>query len=193
VWVLFRTSSNEHISSTSEPFQPTDDYRPTLKPSPRASPVTVRPTPNHLLESGVVFRLEDFALYRVSSAIDERRSTPRKFISSDKKQLLLPKSMSSVHFDFTDYYFPDGKDLPGEFLLLPLDTFVFVFLFPIFRCSLTDVTLLVFDVLFVGRSSKWVSLLLLWVKMTKFLSRSCSNVDQLLIILSLALPVGNLQ
>jgi len=119
-----RTSSDAHSTSNmSESYKPTDDQRPTMKPSPRASPVTVRPTPSRLLESGIVLRLEDFALYRVSSAIDERRSTPKKFISSDKKQLLLPKSMSSVHFDFTEYYFPDGKDLPGEFHLPP-DTFL---------------------------------------------------------------------
>lgn len=109
------TSSNSHISSnTSESFKPVDDQRPAVKPSPRASPTVSRPTPSRLLESGIVLRLEDFALYRVSSAIDERRNTPRKFVSSDKKQLMLPKSMSSVHCEFTDYYFPDGKDLPGE-------------------------------------------------------------------------------
>ena len=131
---MCRTSSlNVHISTDpSEQFKPTTDSQPvptttfipaaqtpqppqpTIKPIP-PTPHPVHPPPSRLLESGVVLRLEDFALYRVSSAIDERRSTPRKFISSDKKQLLLPRTMSAVHFDFTDYYFPDGKDLPGEF------------------------------------------------------------------------------
>ena len=110
---MFRTESTS--SSTVEPVHMVDDRPPASMPSPRASPTISRPTPTRLLESGIVLRLEDFALYRVSSAIDERRNTPKKFISSDKKQLLLPKSMSSLHFEFTDYYFPDGKDLPGKF------------------------------------------------------------------------------
>jgi len=119
---VFRTESSS--GSAIEPLRTVDDRQLSSTPSPRASPIINRPTPTRLLESGVVFRLEDFALYRVSSAIDERRNTPRKFISSDKKQLLLPKSMSSVHLEFTDYYFPDSKDLPGMFL--PPDKFSFI-------------------------------------------------------------------
>ena len=123
---VFRTSLNSHIS-TSEPYKPRDDQQPSLRPSPQASPMTSRPVPTRLHESGIVLRLEDFALYRVSSAIDERRNTPRKFISSDKKQLMLPKSMSSVHFELTDYYFPDGKDLPGEICRLYILNFFYGF------------------------------------------------------------------
>ena len=115
VFFLFSTSSNAHSSSASTTTDhPGDDVLPPARPSPRASPTSSRSTPSRLLESGIVLRLEDFALYRVSSAIDERRSAPRKFVSSDKKQLYLPKSMSAVHFEFTEYYFPDGKDLPGR-------------------------------------------------------------------------------
>ena len=110
---MFRTESTS--SSTVDPVHTANERQPSSTPSPRASPTISRPTPTRLLESGIVFRLEDFALYRVSSAIDERRSTPRKFVSSDKKQLLLPRSMSSVHLEFTDYYFPDDKELPGNF------------------------------------------------------------------------------
>lgn len=66
-----------------------------------------------LLESCIVVRVEDFALFRVSTALDSKRSTPKKFLSSDKKQLLLPPEMSSVHVVFTDYYFPEGIDSPG--------------------------------------------------------------------------------
>jgi len=129
---LFRTASSEsHISNTSAPVRPVDDRWPSARASPRPPPTTSRPTPSRLLESGIVLRLEDFALYRVSSAIDERRNTPRKFVSSDKKQLLLPKSMSSVHLEFTDYYFPDGKDLPGEFCLR---IFFRLFIVPFFCC-----------------------------------------------------------
>lgn len=68
-----------------------------------------------LLESCIVARVEDFALFRVSTALDSKRSTPKKFISSDKKQLHLPPEMSSVHVVFTDYYYPDGIEFPGMF------------------------------------------------------------------------------
>ncbi len=67
-----------------------------------------------LLESSFVFRLEDFTLYRVSTANDNKRTAPKKFISSDKRQLLLPPEMSSVHVEYTDYYFPQGVDYPGN-------------------------------------------------------------------------------
>ena len=71
------------------------------------------PRQTRLLEACSVLRLEDFSLYRVSTASDQRRSTPKKFLSSDKKQLLLPPEMSSIHVDYTDYYFPEGIDFPG--------------------------------------------------------------------------------
>jgi hypothetical protein len=95
-----------------------DDAKVNTKPgqrpsAPSSATPSPKPTPSRLLESCIVLRLEDFALYRVSSAIDDRRSSPKKFLTSDKKQLLLPKSMSSVHLEFTEYYFPDGKDFPG--------------------------------------------------------------------------------
>lgn len=53
-------------------------------------------------------------LYRVTTAADVKRSAPKKFLSSDKKQLLLPAEMSAIHIDFTDYYFPEGINYPGE-------------------------------------------------------------------------------
>ena len=69
-----------------------------------------------LLESSMVFRLEDFTLFRVSTANDKRGGVPKKFLSSEKKQLLLPPEMSSVHMEYTDYYFPEGIDFPGKSL-----------------------------------------------------------------------------
>ena len=67
-----------------------------------------------LLESSMVVRLEDFAIYRVSTAHDHKRSSPKKFIASDKKQLLLPPEMSSIHVEYTDYYFPEGMEHPSK-------------------------------------------------------------------------------
>ena len=72
-----------------------------------------------LLENSFIFRLEDFAIFQVSSATDSRRrAPPRKFLSSEKKQLWLPQEMSSIHVEYTDYYFPEGIDFPGEYLEL---------------------------------------------------------------------------
>lgn len=73
-----------------------------------------RPQQSELLESCIVVRVEDFALFRVSTALDSKRSAPKKFLSSDKKQLLLPPEMPSINVVFTEYYFPDGKDFPGS-------------------------------------------------------------------------------
>ena len=67
--------------------------------------------PARLLESVFVFRLEDFVVFCVSSA-ESKRATPRKLVSSDKKRLFLPDDMSSVHAEFSEYYFPEGMDFP---------------------------------------------------------------------------------
>ena len=72
--------------------------------------------PTKLLESCSVLRLEDFTIYRVSTANDHKRNAPKKFATSDKKQLLLPPEMSCIHVEYTDYYFPEGIDYPGMLL-----------------------------------------------------------------------------
>ena len=66
-----------------------------------------------LLESCFVIRLEDFVLYRVSTS-ESKRNSPKKFLTSNKKQLLLPPEMSAVHIEYTEYYFPEGINYPGE-------------------------------------------------------------------------------
>lgn len=63
---------------------------------------------DQLLEYGIMFKLEDFAIYRVSTP-HQTRSASKKFIMSDKKQLLLPSDMSSLHFDFTEYFYSDPQ------------------------------------------------------------------------------------
>ncbi|XP_078661658.1 uncharacterized protein LOC144905753 [Branchiostoma floridae x Branchiostoma belcheri] len=69
-----------------------------------------KPRPK-LMSSGIIFRLEDFELYQVSTS-DTRHSTPKKFFSSDKKALYLPQEMSAVHLEYTEYYFPEGVEHP---------------------------------------------------------------------------------
>ncbi|KAK9525760.1 hypothetical protein VZT92_016442 [Zoarces viviparus] len=64
-----------------------------------------------LMSSSVVLRIADFSIYQVSTA-DQRRSSPKTMISCNKKTLYLPPEMPAIHVEFTEYYFPDGKDYP---------------------------------------------------------------------------------
>ncbi|TRY82223.1 hypothetical protein DNTS_023866 [Danionella cerebrum] len=64
-----------------------------------------------LMSSSVVLRMADFSIYQVSSA-DQPRSSPQTMISCNKKTLYLPQEMPAIHAEFTEYYFPDGKDYP---------------------------------------------------------------------------------
>ncbi|XP_037701459.1 UHRF1-binding protein 1-like isoform X1 [Choloepus didactylus] len=64
-----------------------------------------------LMSSSVVVRLADFNIYQVSTA-DQCRSSPKSMISCNKKSLYLPQEMSAVYIEFTEYYYPDGKDFP---------------------------------------------------------------------------------
>ncbi|KAK6487935.1 UHRF1-binding protein 1-like [Huso huso] len=65
----------------------------------------------HLMSSSIVVRVADFNFYQVSTA-DQCRSSPKTMISCNKKALYLPQEMPATHIEFTEYYFPDGKDYP---------------------------------------------------------------------------------
>uniref|UniRef100_A0A8C2B7K0 UHRF1 binding protein 1-like n=1 Tax=Cyprinus carpio TaxID=7962 RepID=A0A8C2B7K0_CYPCA len=52
-----------------------------------------------------------YAVLKVSTA-DQSRSSPQSMISCNKKILYLPQEMPAIHAEFTEYYFPDGKDYP---------------------------------------------------------------------------------
>ncbi|MBN3276516.1 UH1BL protein, partial [Polyodon spathula] len=65
----------------------------------------------HLMSSSIVVRVTDFNFYQVSTA-DQCRSSPKTMISCNKKALYLPQEMPATHIEFTEYYFPDGKDYP---------------------------------------------------------------------------------
>uniref|UniRef100_A0A665W6U1 Uncharacterized protein n=1 Tax=Echeneis naucrates TaxID=173247 RepID=A0A665W6U1_ECHNA len=74
-------------------------------PPPPQTPKT------QLMSSSFVLRMADFSIYQVSTA-DQRRSSPKTMISCNKKSLYLPAEMPAIHVEFTEYYFPDGKDYP---------------------------------------------------------------------------------
>ncbi|XP_043963669.1 UHRF1-binding protein 1-like isoform X2 [Gambusia affinis] len=69
------------------------------------------PPKTQLVSSSFVLRMADFSIYQVSTA-DQRRSSPKTMISCNKKSLYLPPEMPAIHVEFTEYYFPDGKDYP---------------------------------------------------------------------------------
>lgn len=48
------------------------------------------------------------------STADQCRSSPKALISCNKKSLYLPPEMPAVHIEFTEYYYPDGKDFPSK-------------------------------------------------------------------------------
>uniref|UniRef100_A0A665W5M0 Uncharacterized protein n=1 Tax=Echeneis naucrates TaxID=173247 RepID=A0A665W5M0_ECHNA len=76
-----------------------------FSPPPPQTPKT------QLMSSSFVLRMADFSIYQVSTA-DQRRSSPKTMISCNKKSLYLPAEMPAIHVEFTEYYFPDGKDYP---------------------------------------------------------------------------------
>ncbi|KAG8438762.1 hypothetical protein GDO86_005091 [Hymenochirus boettgeri] len=63
------------------------------------------------MSSCFVVKLADFNIYQVSTA-DQCRLSPKAMISCNKKSLYLPQEMSAIHIEFTEYYFPDGKNFP---------------------------------------------------------------------------------
>ncbi|XP_072722168.1 bridge-like lipid transfer protein family member 3B isoform X1 [Ciconia boyciana] len=81
------------------------------KGTSRASSVSSQQPKGKLMSSPIVVRLADFNIYQVSTA-DQCRSSPKALISCNKKSLYLPPEMPAIHFEFTEYYYPDGKDFP---------------------------------------------------------------------------------
>lgn len=79
-----------------------------IKVSPTAS---LELPKSKLMSSSFVVRVADFNIYQVSTA-DQCRSSPKTMISCNKKSLYLPQEMSAIHIEFTEYYFPDGKNFP---------------------------------------------------------------------------------
>ncbi|XP_072327642.1 bridge-like lipid transfer protein family member 3B isoform X3 [Scyliorhinus torazame] len=75
------------------------------------SPAASQQSKTKLLSSCFVFRVEDLNIYQVSTA-DQRRDSPKAMICCNKKSLYLPTEMAAIHIEFTEYYFPDGKDFP---------------------------------------------------------------------------------
>ncbi|XP_070784937.1 bridge-like lipid transfer protein family member 3B [Enoplosus armatus] len=98
-------SAPAHNSPQHEQEEEDTSSSASFSPPPTQSPKT------QLMSSSVVLRMADFSIYQVSTA-DQRRSSPKTMISCNKKSLYLPPEMPAIHVEFTEYYFPDGKDYP---------------------------------------------------------------------------------
>ncbi|XP_033106989.1 UHRF1-binding protein 1-like isoform X2 [Anneissia japonica] len=81
----------------------------TKPPVPRGSPAA---KPVKLLAHCAIIRISDFEIFNLSTSETASKGSPSKLFSSDKKALFLPPEMSSVHIEYTSYYFPDGLDFP---------------------------------------------------------------------------------
>lgn len=66
-----------------------------------------------LLESCFVLEVDEFTIFCISTA-DNKRNNPHKFFSSEKRVLHLPQDMPILHMEFTEYYYPEGVNLPGK-------------------------------------------------------------------------------
>ncbi|XP_071956518.1 bridge-like lipid transfer protein family member 3B [Antedon mediterranea] len=83
--------------------------QPKPPPVPRTSPATKS---IKLLAHCAIIRISDFEIYNLSTSDRASKGSQSRLFSSDKKALFLPPEMSSVHIEYTSYYFPDGLDFP---------------------------------------------------------------------------------
>lgn len=87
-------------------------------PHPSGNPVK-----NHVLEqlaklmtTCIVIRVDDFTLYKVTTA--SRKPVPKEFVLGDKDRFCLPEDVNILHAEFTYYYYPGDITFP-----LPLPKF----------------------------------------------------------------------
>ncbi|XP_051062294.1 bridge-like lipid transfer protein family member 3B [Phodopus roborovskii] len=98
-------------SPPKSPTHVSPQHTQTEKGTPKASSLLPQQSKAKLMSSSVVVRLADFNIYQVSTA-EQCRSSPKSMISCNKKSLYLPQEMSAIYIEFTEYYYPDGKDFP---------------------------------------------------------------------------------
>ncbi|KAG9345689.1 hypothetical protein JZ751_008833 [Albula glossodonta] len=107
---MLKSAVKDHQSTTSPPQgSPQHGKISTTSTSTFSTPNP--PPKTQLMSSSIVLRMADFSIYQVSTA-EQRRSTPKAMVSCNKKSLYLPQEMPAIHMEFTEYYFPDGKDYP---------------------------------------------------------------------------------
>nr|XP_015197634.1 PREDICTED: UHRF1-binding protein 1 isoform X1 [Lepisosteus oculatus] len=81
---------------------------------PRASPAP--PSPHRLpwkrlRASCVVVRVDDLDIHQVSTG-GRHSKKPQSLMTCNRRSLHLPDTVSAIHFQFMEYYFPDNPQLP---------------------------------------------------------------------------------
>uniref|UniRef100_A0A673KXD2 Uncharacterized protein n=1 Tax=Sinocyclocheilus rhinocerous TaxID=307959 RepID=A0A673KXD2_9TELE len=88
-----------------------DEFKSNLEMLKNAVSGQTQSSPQHGENVLHPLNVDCYAVLKVSTA-DQSRSSPQSMISCNKKSLYLPQEMPAIHAEFTEYYFPDGKDYP---------------------------------------------------------------------------------
>uniref|UniRef100_T1JHD7 Uncharacterized protein n=1 Tax=Strigamia maritima TaxID=126957 RepID=T1JHD7_STRMM len=83
----------------------------TKKTAATPTKVTINNYLARLMSMCVVVRVDEFSVFCVSTP-SSRTTTHSKCISSDKARLMLPQDMSTIHLEWTQYYYPGDYNLP---------------------------------------------------------------------------------
>ncbi|CAO1340850.1 unnamed protein product [Diamesa hyperborea] len=122
------TLSNPNRPSNHAPLERTPPT-PMNNQSGSSTPTSQIPSPmkKHVLDnlaklmtSCVILRVEDFTLYRVTTA--GKKQMPKEFISGDKDRYNFPQDITTVHAEFTYFYYPGDFVFP----LPPSKCFIYV-------------------------------------------------------------------
>ncbi|XP_051166558.1 UHRF1-binding protein 1-like isoform X3 [Leptopilina boulardi] len=115
-------SGNSMKSSGDESDKPSLQSSGSQEKKPSSQP-SGNPVKNHVLEqlaklmtTCIVIRVDDFTLYKVTTAT--RKPIPKEFVLGDKDRFCLPEDVNILHAEFTYYYYPGDITFP-----LPLPKF----------------------------------------------------------------------
>ncbi|XP_063697421.1 bridge-like lipid transfer protein family member 3B isoform X2 [Culicoides brevitarsis] len=102
---------NPFVSQPTTPQTPTSGAG-TPQGSAVSSPIKRNILDNlaKLMSACVILRVEDFTLYRVTTS--GKKQMPKEFISGDKDRYSFPPDMSTIHAEFTYFYYPGDFVFP---------------------------------------------------------------------------------
>ena len=63
-----------------------------------------------LMTTNLIVRLNNFSMWKVSTS--KAKSTPKEFLSGDRRRYSLPDDMNVMHFEYTQFYYPGDLDFP---------------------------------------------------------------------------------
>lgn len=115
---IFRNSLLQLIETTTHhtPLSRGDNQAQEGKGGPTSSPGS-NPVKHYILTqltklmtSCVILRIEDFTLYRVTTSA--KKQLPKEFIKGDKERHSIPSDTTTLHAEFTYYYYPGDTPFP---------------------------------------------------------------------------------